>query len=366
MNVAVSGWAREMTAPSDGIRALNDMLLKVAHDATEAPLAAGLKIEAVLFVRGGRCLEHRIALPSLPGARERMEMMEVRGEGLDAVLHARAMIASGLYSGVLVLACGGAMDPETGMPGTGEALTASGAWGTGDEAAALQRSAYINHYRLDPEAIAKVAAKNRKNAGDSQDAPPCLQRAEAEAVPPADGACAVLLSGSDGAAGYGTVWVTGAGASSGPSFAVSEKPHLLSTAARAASQAYAMAEIEDPPADLGLLEVDIAYAHQELMLYEALRLAPEGGAVKLLESGETSRGGAHPVNLSGGPFGGAPPAASSLMRLADAAAQLSRPAGGGPPAALKKALVASGRGQVFRAATCVIVESPVGTGGVER
>jgi len=65
-----------------------------------------------------------------------------------------------------------------------------------------------------------------------------------------------------------------------------------------AADAYEMAGVE--PGDIDVVELHDAFTIAELVYYEALGLCPEGDAVKLLRSGETTLGGSTVVNPSGG------------------------------------------------------------------
>lgn len=72
----------------------------------------------------------------------------------------------------------------------------------------------------------------------------------------------------------------------------------LSAAKRAFEQAYALAGITVE--DLDLAEVHDCFTIAELMIYEAMGLAPVGRGAEALATGAVLAGGACPVNLSGG------------------------------------------------------------------
>jgi acetyl-CoA acetyltransferase len=67
---------------------------------------------------------------------------------------------------------------------------------------------------------------------------------------------------------------------------------------RAAATAYEAAGLG--PEDLDLVELHDCFATAELVHYDNLMLCEPGGAVDYFESGATYRGGATPVNVSGG------------------------------------------------------------------
>jgi acetyl-CoA C-acetyltransferase len=98
------------------------------------------------------------------------------------------------------------------------------------------------------------------------------------------------------------------------------------------------------------------YAYQELMLYEAFNLCHEGEGARLLESGKTAPGGETPVNPSGGVLCANPVVATGLIRLAEAAAQVSNRAGDIQVEGARKSLAHAGGGFAMQAAACVVLE----------
>jgi acetyl-CoA C-acetyltransferase len=52
--------------------------------------------------------------------------------------------------------------------------------------------------------------------------------------------------------------------------------------------------------DLDLAEVHDCFTIAELLIYEAMGLAPKGRGARLVDDGATARGGRLPINLSGG------------------------------------------------------------------
>ena len=77
------------------------------------------------------------------------------------------------------------------------------------------------------------------------------------------------------------------------------------------------------------------------MACEALGMAPEGGAHRLVEDGVTALGGALPVNPSGGVLCTNPIGASGLIRVAEAALQVMGKAEERQVPGVKKALAHS-------------------------
>jgi acetyl-CoA C-acetyltransferase len=88
-----------------------------------------------------------------------------------------------------------------------------------------------------------------------------------------------------------------------------------------------MAGVKDPLAELDAAEVSEKFAHEELMIYEALGLCNEGQGKSLIERGVTRRDGEMPVNPSGGALGADPVCATGLIRVIEAAKQIRGEAG---------------------------------------
>jgi acetyl-CoA C-acetyltransferase len=108
-------------------------------------------------------------------------------------------------------------------------------------------------------------------------------------------------------------------------YAAASEPHTFTARARgefaaaatAAQRAYARAGIANP-AELGLAEVSAGSAAAELMVLEALGLAEPGKAVQLYGAGSGIA-----INPSGGALPADPIMATGLVRLTEAAEQLS-------------------------------------------
>jgi acetyl-CoA acetyltransferase len=102
---------------------------------------------------------------------------------------------------------------------------------------------------------------------------------------------------------------------------VSGDPDAESPVSRAAAKAYATAGVG--PEDVDVVEVHDAAAPAELVCFEELGLAPEGGAIALLRDGQTGPGGRIPVNPSGGLLSrGHPVGATGCAQLAELTDQL--------------------------------------------
>lgn len=91
--------------------------------------------------------------------------------------------------------------------------------------------------------------------------------------------------------------------------------------ARAARKAYEIAGIG--PAELDVVELHDCFTSNEVISYEALGLAAEGEAAKMIEDGDNTYGGRHVVNPSGGLLSkGHPLGATGLAQCAELVWQL--------------------------------------------
>jgi acetyl-CoA acetyltransferase len=89
----------------------------------------------------------------------------------------------------------------------------------------------------------------------------------------------------------------------------------------AADQVYEAAGIG--PEDVDVVELHDCFATNELLSYEALRLAPEGGGEKMVEEGDNTYGGRVVTNPSGGLLSkGHPLGATGLAQCAELVQQL--------------------------------------------
>lgn len=137
---------------------------------------------------------------------------------------------------------------------------------------------------------------------------------------PVDGAVAVLLAAEDIArrAARVPVWITGMGYSMDNHSFAARKAGTLEACDLAAQRAFANAGWKKPPKG-ALAEVSASTAVTELMVLESLGLAKKGKGIDSLSEGKDT------VNLSGGSLPADPIMATGLVRLSEAARQLSYP-----------------------------------------
>lgn len=178
---------------------------------------------------------------------------------------------------------------------------------------------YAQTYGADPALFAGIAVKARRHAGQNPNAvfvdPITLEEVMAspmlfdpltrlQCCPPTCGAAAALVVSPAFARRRGLtglVEIAGqAMRTDGPdSFAGSAIAAVGAGMGRAAAEA-AYAEAGLGPEDLSVVELHDCFTINEIIAYEALGLAPDGGAAKLAADGDNTYGGRFVVNPSGG------------------------------------------------------------------
>ena len=146
-----------------------------------------------------------------------------------------------------------------------------------------------------------------------------------------DGAAAAVIASGSAARRLGllgrAVRVRASEMTSGPytpqEFAIPDFNQVTRNCVRAA---YERAGVG--PDELDLVELHDCFATAELVHYENLGLCPDGGAGRMIDSGETALGGRIPVNVSGGLLSkGHPLGATGIANLYEVATHLRGAAG---------------------------------------
>ncbi len=222
----------------------------------------------------------------------------------------------------------------------------------------FQMRSYMEKYGVSAEEIAAVAVKNRKNAAknplalaEAQNSNIDIQKVMSSGIyadpvtelmvaQPCDGVAALLLAPERQALKIteNPVWITGVGYSQDAYYLGDRNLYESKSMELAGKAAFESAGIEDPKSEIDVAELFEAYAHEELILSEALGLAEKGKGAKI----NSEINGDISINPSGGAISGNPPCATGLIRIIEAAKQLRGEANGYQVKNAKKA-VASGQ-----------------------
>ena len=206
---------------------------------------------------------------------------------------------------------------------------------------------YAATYGTRPETFAKVTVKARAHAAHNPKAvfrePVSVEQVMAspmmfepltrlQCCPPTCGAAAVVLVSERFAARRGlrpdvSIRAQAMTTDTAACFEGDMTAAVGSPMARAAAQAvYAESGVD--PADIRVVELHDCFTPNEILSYEALGLAPVGGAEKMIEDGDNTFGGRHVVNPSGGLLSkGHPLGATGLAQCYELVHQLRGTAG---------------------------------------
>lgn len=203
----------------------------------------------------------------------------------------------------------------------------------------FQMRAYMKKYGVNAEDIAKVAVANHKNAAKNPLALEEAQKAdltvkdvlesdiyadpvtELMVAPLGDSVAAILLAPEQQALKITDkpVWITGVGWNQETYYLGDRDLSRSNSMELSSKMAYDAAGIKDPKSEIDLAEIHTQYAHEELILSEALGLADNGKGAILTDK--------NCINPSGGALGGNSPCATGLIRIIEAVKQLRGEAG---------------------------------------
>jgi acetyl-CoA C-acetyltransferase len=236
--------------------------------------------------------------------------------------------------------------------------------------AGMEMQRFLHETGTTEEECAEVVVNNRFNAldnpraaygasltiddvlaGPDHFAP--LRRSEIAAA--VDGAVVMVLASAEIArsGGRDPVWIEGLSWSTGHPGLEARDFARADYCEQAAIRAYGMAGIDAPAQAIDFAEVDDRFAYKQLQHLEALGFCGAGEAGSLMARGEFSRGGALPVNVTGGNLGaGYLFDAAGLYRVVEVVEQLRFDAGRQQLEDIQRGLVQSWRGV------------PTSTGGV--
>jgi acetyl-CoA C-acetyltransferase len=308
-------------------RTIHDLL---AEAGAGALTNAGLESEAIQFIYLGNAFAETltgqaalasvaadaIGIPHVPGIRFECACCSGAAALRDAYLH----VAAGIYDFVLV--AGVEKMNTRPMPEILRAIAAS--FSQEDQAAgivapavfALYAQAHMAKYGTTRAHLASVAAKNYANgllnpvahwrkpvSIDEILASPMiaepLSRHDCSLV--TDGAAALVLCPAESAGRFQTKPINiKASAIAGESYKIACRDSYtsFSSTVRAAAAAYAAAKVG--PKDISAAETHDCFTITELINLEDLGFFARGDAAGATQAGFTSRGGALPINVSGG------------------------------------------------------------------
>lgn len=212
----------------------------------------------------------------------------------------------------------------------------------------MQSNQYASRYNLPEERVREVAAlisvNHHENALDNPYAHIQMKitvddvlnsRVIAYPVrlmdvcPSSDGAAAVIFAAAEKAKRFPRkpAWVKGLYYAGDEAFFGDSDKVVWESAIIAARKAYQMAGIRNPRKELDVAEVYNPFTFQELIFYECFGFCEPGEACKLVEDGVVLRGGELPCTPSGGVLCSNPIGATGLIRVGEAALQVTGRAG---------------------------------------
>ena len=320
-----------------------EMIFEAVRGALDS---AGLKkkdistvISATNDYYDGRTISN--ALTVEPGGGYLADESKVEMDGAHAVLYGLMRILSGNHK--LAVVWGGSMAScfpyhSARLYETDPTWERPVAYVNDISAAGFQMRAYMEKFGVNPEDIAKVAVKNRKNAAKNP-----LALAEAQnpnltvkevleseiyadpikelmVAQPCDGVAALLLAPEKQALNIidNPVWITGVGYSQEAYYLGDRDLSKSKSMELAGKMAFNAAGIKDPKNEIDVAELFEGYAHEELIFTEALGFVEKGQGASL----NSEINGDLPINPSGGALGGNPPCATGLIRIIEAVKQL--------------------------------------------
>jgi acetyl-CoA C-acetyltransferase len=312
------------------------------------------------------------AMTDVLGAHYRCEE-KVAQDGAQAIYYAVATILSGQTDLVLVLGHCKESQPRSRNMATHLAFDPFYTRPVGLDflcAAALQAQAYMARSYVTDRQLARIVCRARRQAAknpltaeldpvteEQVLASPMLADPirRLHAYPVSDGALGMILASEERARQItdSPVWVTGVG-SCFDSFFLGDRELADSFALRkAAERAYHRAGITNPRDAFDLVELSDQYAYQQPMWAEGLGLCEPGGGGRWLDGDGAERG--H-VNPSGGMLAGNPMMLGGLVRVAEAALQLSGKAGDRQVPDVRRALAHGVMGPAGQFHSVVVLE----------
>lgn len=243
---------------------------------------------------------------------------------------------------------------------------------------AVMASQYLDRSNATPDHAAMVAVKARYNGTLNPHAHLNHHEVTADEVagsrvlawpvrlldmcPSSDGAAAALFAAEDlaGSLSPTPAWVASTSTAHDTQF-MGDSPARLAemrSLQTATQVAYRRAGITDPRAQLDVCEIYEPATYAELAMYENVGLCPMGEGGTLIEKGITELGGELPVNPSGGVLCTNAVGATAMVRVIEAALQVSGEAGGHQVDGARWALATGYGGNAWTEALILTSERP--------
>ena len=150
-----------------------------------------------------------------------------------------------------------------------------------------------------------------------------------DVCPNSDGACAVIFASEEMAKKLAkkAAWVKGVGYRGEEQFFGDSDKAVWPSAVEAAKEAYRQAGITNPLKELDVAEVYNPFTYQEMLFYECFGFCEFGESPDLVLKGVFDKNGELPCDPSGGVLCTNPIGATGLIRVAEAAMQVTGSAG---------------------------------------
>lgn len=251
---------------------------------------------------------------------------------------------------------------------------------TGISTAALQATRQMEYFGLTEDHLDWIAAKNRRCAMRNpmahlrRPATPADIRSSrmlawplrlGHCCPRSEGACAIILGSAHAArTSNHPAWISGIGCSTDV-YRIGDRISDMGwdfaqqrSLAWATATAYDRAGISNPRGQLDVAELFTPFANLEVSSYEAIGLTPPGMGWQLVEEGVTDFDGSLPVCPSGGCLTTNPVGPAGLIRIAEAALQVTGRAGEHQVHGAKTALATATSGVNQGAVAVVVTAAP--------
>lgn len=335
MDVQTGELAREAV-----LRALEDAALSI--DEIDA-VFIGTAPDALIGVADA---DHWIVDQIASAGKPVMRISTGGSTGASAALAARNAVASGMFDRVLALSverAGETKDVQALMNTNIDPIYERAIGLNAINVYALVAIDHMIRFGTTERHLAMISSRNHRNALNNPYAHLQLDLSVEDVLasrmmcwpiklydtcPASDGACAIVVGAEPGRGDAGIAWFDGFATCSDGYFLgdreeLSRRRHLE----LAAQKAYTQAGITNPLEQIDVAELQNPFTSSELVGMEALGFVEIGGAGAALDRGFGDMDSDLPINPSGGALSSNPVGATSLIRIAEIALQVTGRAG---------------------------------------